>query len=306
MTNSDRENITPRLLMWIKSTKVSNFLSYAEAEMADETGITSTKKVFCPCGNSFPNAGTYLGHKRLCANHQNMESIISTNPSSNRKTATAPPAARASILASTSDKILCPCGQSFTTEKKLEKHLRYSKTHQTGKPRTGSTPRGTIAVSVPITAPHSSPTPISLALGLVPPTISSPVTSIVPYTYAQAFETQRVLDLQKRDSLYHRRQGDRLLTQNQEDDNTLVSSFASLNLESVSSQARPLVARFSCVCGRTFICQEALTKHKQDERRREKGERRDKMFMTPRPQYQEDEGLHAMVALLARQQYSEL
>jgi hypothetical protein len=143
------------------------------------------------------------------------------------------------------------------------------------------------------------------ALGL-PPAISSPVTSIVPYTYGQAFEIQRVLDQQKRDSLYHRRQGDRLLTQNQEDDNTLVSSFASLNLESVSSQARPLVARFPCVCGRIFICQEALAKHKQEVGWWEKGKKRDKMFITPRPQYQEDEDLHVMAALLARQQYSEL
>jgi hypothetical protein len=271
----------------------------------DAAGRISTKKVFCPCGKSFPNADTYLGHKRLCANHPETESIISTNSSSNRRTATAPPAARAPILASTSDKILCPCGQSFTTEKKLEKHLRFLTTHQAWKPRTGSTPKGTIAVSVPITAPHLSPTPISPALGL-PPAISSPVTSIVPYTYGQAFEIQRVVDQQKRDSLYHRRQGDRLLTQNQEDDNTLVSSFASLNLESVSSQARPLVARFPCVCGRIFSCQEALAKHKQEVRWWEKGEKRDKMFITPRPQYQEDEDLHAMAALLARQPYSEL
>ncbi|KAF1844474.1 uncharacterized protein K460DRAFT_369324 [Cucurbitaria berberidis CBS 394.84] len=225
-------------------------------------------------------------------------------PGSNRRAATVP--ARASIPASTPKKILCPCGQSFTKERKLENHLRYSKTHQAGKPRTGFTPKGTTPVSVPITAPHSSQTSISSGLGLLPGTISSSVASLIRCTCGQAFETQQVLDLHKRDSLYCGQQADKSLTQNKQEDNSLVSSFASLNLESVSTQAGPLVARFYCVCGRPFTSQKALAKHKQEKARnvwREKGERREKMVKTPRPQYQEDEDLRDRAAVFARQYY---
>ena len=107
-----------------------------------------------------------------------------------------------------------------------------------------------------------------------------------------------------RDSLYHGGQADKSLAQNQEEDNSLISSFASLSLESVSTQAWPLVAKFACVCGRIFTCQKALAKHKQEKARlawREKGERREKMFKTPRPQYQENEDLRDRAAIFARQ-----
>jgi hypothetical protein len=270
--------------------------------MADTAGRISTLQVLCPCGKSFKNAEAYLGHKRLCATHQEGENNIFMTPSSNRRAATVP--ARASVPASTPKKILCPCGQRFKTERKLENHLRSSKTHQAGKPRTGFTPRSTTSVSVPITASHSSTTSISPALGPVPGTISSSVASLIPCTCGQAFETQRVLDLHKRDSPYHKRQADKSLTQNQQEDNSLASSFASLNLESVSTQPWPLVARVACVCGRTFTCQKALAKHKQEKGRlawREKEEKREKMFKMPRPQYQEDEELRDRAAIFARQ-----
>jgi hypothetical protein len=146
--------------------------------MADTAGRISTLQVLCPCGKSFKNAEAYLGHKRLCATHQEGENNIFMTPSSNRRAATVP--ARASVPASTPKKILCPCGQRFKTERKLENHLRSSKTHQAGKPRTGFTPRSTTSVSVPITASHSSTTSISPALGPVPGTISSSVASLIP------------------------------------------------------------------------------------------------------------------------------
>jgi hypothetical protein len=269
----------------------------------DAAGRITTLQVLCPCGKSFTNVEAYLGHKRLCANHQEGKNIISMTPSSKRRTAKV--SSRASIPASTPKKILCPCGQSFTTEKNLQNHLRYSKTHQAGKPRPGFAPKGTAAISVPITAPHSYPTSIPLASGLVPATISSPVTSLIPCTCGQAFETQRVLDLHKRDSQYHGRQGDKFLTQNEED-NSLVSAFASLGLESGSTHVSPLVARFACVCGRTFICKKAPAKHEQETGRlacREEGERREKMVKTPRPQYQDHEDLRDIAAIFARQCY---
>jgi hypothetical protein len=181
--------------------------------------------------------------------------------------------------------------------------LRYSKTHQAGKPRTRFTPKGTTSVSVPIMPPLSFPTSISPDSGLVLGNISSSVASLIPCTCGQAFETQRVPDLHKRDSLYHG-QADKSLTQNQEEDNSLISSFASLDLKSVSTQAWPLVARFDCVCSRTFTCQEAFAKHEQEKGRlawREKEEKKEKMFNTPRPQYQVDEYLRDIAAVLARQ-----
>jgi hypothetical protein len=272
--------------------------------MADAAGRISKLQIFCPCGKSFENTDSYLEHKQLCAIHQEGRKIISMTPSSNLSAATVP--ARASIPAPTPKEILRPCGQSFTTKKTQEKHLRYSKTHQAGKNRTGCSPNGKLPVSVPAMAAYSSPTTISPALGLVPDTISFSVAAIIPYTCGKASETQPLLDLHERDSLYHRRQADKSLTQNQEENNFLVSSFASLNLASVSTRARPSVARFICVCGEAFTCQKDLAKHEQEKRRLvwpEKGQRRENMFKTPRPQYQPDEDLRNLAAILARQCY---
>ncbi|KAI0568173.1 hypothetical protein PtrEW4_011808, partial [Pyrenophora tritici-repentis] len=140
----------------------------------------------------------------------------------------------------------------------------------------------------PFTAPHSPPTSIPPAFGPVPGTIAS-----------------SVLSLHKRDSLYHRRQADKSLTQNQQQDSSLVSSFAFMKLEPVLTQIGPSVARFACVYGRTFTSQEALEKHEVEKRRLAwpEGERREKIFKTPRPQYQEDENLRDICAALARQNY---
>jgi hypothetical protein len=288
--------------IYVKSNKVSNFLFYAVAGIADAAGRISTLQVRCPCGKSFENADSYLEHKRLCAIHQGADNSISMTPGSNRRAATVP--VRASVPASSPEKILCPCGQRFTTEKKLENHLRYSKAHQAGKPRARFTPKGTTSVSVPIMASLSSPSSISPALGPVLGTISFPAASLIPFTCGRAFGTQQVLDLHKCDSLYQGRQADKSLIQNQEEDNSLVSSFASLNLKSVSTEAWPLVARFACVCGRTFTSQKVFAKHEQEKGRlawREQGERREKVFKAPRQQYQVDEDLRDRAAIFARQ-----
>jgi hypothetical protein len=68
-----------------------------------------------------------------------------------------------------------------------------------------STPKGTAPVLVPLTAPYPPPTSTIPALGPVPGTVTSSVLSVaslIPRTCGCAFQTQRVLDLHKCDSLY--------------------------------------------------------------------------------------------------------
>jgi hypothetical protein len=167
-------------------------------------------------------------------------------------------------------KIHCPCEQSFANEKALNHHLRCWKTHQAGKPMSASKFEATTPGSVPFTTPHPSPTLISPASGPVPGTVpfsALSLASLFPCTGGHAFETQQVLDLHKRDCLYHKRQADQSLTQKEQWDDSLVSSFAFLNLEPVLTRAKPSVARFDCMCGRMFTNEKALEQHKRDARR---------------------------------------
>ncbi|KAH7108867.1 hypothetical protein B0J11DRAFT_449437, partial [Dendryphion nanum] len=170
-----------------------------------------------------------------------------------------------------------------------------------------STSKGKPPDSVPFMVPQSPPTPIHPASGPVPGTIPSSMLSralLFTCTCGHAFETQRVMDLHKRDSLFHKRQAEESPTGYEQWDDSLVTSFASINLESVSIRIMPSVAGFSCICGSIFINQKALEQHKQDARRyawQVKGGRREKKSKSPRPQYQKDEYLHDMAAVLARQ-----
>ncbi|KAF1939281.1 hypothetical protein EJ02DRAFT_299452, partial [Clathrospora elynae] len=271
----------------------------------------------CPCGESFENAETYLQHRRLHGTYQKEEHVISTTPSSNQRAlefysgaGSVSAAGDRPIPPAEAKKIQCPCGKSFANKKALNKHLRYSKTHQPGKPMSASDFKATTPGSVPFTAPRSPPTLISLAsdpvVGTSPSSLLS-LASLFPCTCGHAFETQRVLDLHKRDCLYHKRQANQSLARNEQSDDFLVSSFASLNLESVSTRARPSVDSFACMCGRVFTNENALEQHKQDARRLAwsgKGKRREKIFKTPRPQYQEDDYLRDLAAVLAQQHCS--
>jgi hypothetical protein len=202
-------------------------------------------------------------------------------------------------------KIYCPCGRSFANEKALNQHLRCSKTHQAGKLTSASKFEATTPGLVPYTTPHPSPTLISPCSGPVPGTVSSSALSLAPLfpcTCGHAFQTQQVLNLHKRDSLYHKQQADQSLTRKEKWDDSLVSSFAFLNLEPVLTQAKPSVARFDCMCGLMFTNEKALEQHKRDARRfawQEKVERRETIFKTPRPQYREDEYLRDLAAALA-------
>ena len=281
--------------------------------MAD-AGKIPTLKVRCACGKSCQNAEKYFQHKLVCGIHQktNVPSA-SSDPSQ----ALELNSGAASMLAAeerpipsaefTAKKTQCPCGRSFTSEKALNKHLRYSKTHQLGKPVLPSASKGKIPGLVPFMVPHSPATSVHPASDPVPGTIPSSVLSLASLftcTCGHVFESQRTMDIHKRDSLTHKRQADKSPTRHEQWDSSLVSSFASMNLEPVSTRVMPSVARFNCICGRIFSNQEALEEHKQHARRhlwQEKGERREKKFKTPRPQYRKDEYLHDMSAALARQ-----
>lgn len=187
--------------------------------------------------------------------------------------------------------------------------MRYSKTYQAEKSRSGSTLKSTTPDSVPFTVSHSPSTTTSPALWPVSSNIPSsvlPKTPLISCTCSPVFAPEQVPQVHKRDCLYYRRQADKSLTRSQQQNDCLVFSFASLRLDPVLAQAEPLVASFACMCGRTFTSQKALERHKVEKRQLawpEKGEKRKDVFKTPRLQYHEDEYLRDMCEALARQSY---
>ncbi|KAH6613219.1 hypothetical protein C7974DRAFT_77136 [Boeremia exigua] len=310
------------------------------SRMTDAAERICTIEVRCPCKKSFEDAMAYLQHKEHCTTHLEKRNVTHKPSSINRSTtivpATAPiPAPSQKPAVSMSDTvsnrslafpehgccpatwerqmnmpsalsdpgrvmelelnaasastageylispaetmkttIRCPCGQSFAKEKLLNKHLQYSKTHLTGKPRSEPRFKITTPGSVPFKALHLPPTSVPPAYTSVPGMIPSSILSIVPSA------------------------------RNEPVDDSLLYSLASLNLDSVSTRARPLEASLVCMCGRTFTDQETLEKHKRDARRlawQGKRETTVKVFNTPRPQYHKDEYLQDMSIALARQ-----
>jgi hypothetical protein len=150
---------------------------------------------------------------------------------------------------------------------------------------------------VSFTAPQPPPPPIPLTSGPVPGTIPSSVlwgASLLLCTCGHSFETQRILDLHKRDSIFHKQQWD----------DSIITSFASLNLGSQPTQVRASIARWKCICGRKFTNQAAFEHHARDNKQLallDKGEGTARIFKMPRPQYQKDEYLQEMASCLTQQ-----
>ena len=272
---------------------------------------SSPKPVVCWCGRTFKNHHALRQHGCHCAVYKQQKNAHSTSsdPSQvlelNSSADSAPATGERSILSAkfTAKKSRCPCGQSFASEKALNKHLQYSKTHQVGKPASSPTSKGKTPGSVPYMVPQSPPNPIHPVPGTIPYSMLSRAL-LFTCTCGHALETQRIMDLHKHDSLIHKRQVEESPTGYEQWDDSLVTSFASINLESVSARIIPPASRFSCICGSEFSNQQALQQHKRGARRcawQVKGERREKNFKSPRPQYQRDEYLHDMAAVLARQ-----
>jgi hypothetical protein len=276
----------------------------------DSIGRISTLEVRCHCGGSFGNVNMYLQHKRVCSFYSDEEYDSSQRMDGNsldRATssssipdfvlAVSPSEARATRLQ-------CPCGRSFANDKALDQHIQCSKIHQASNSGSASKSKATAPASVPSVAPHSPPASILTVSGPLPGWI--PSSELVPdpfltYTYGYAFETQRILDLQKYDSLYYKQHVDQPPTRNENRDDSLVSLFESLNIQ---PQARPSVARFSCKCGSIFPNQNALEHHKREIAQlslRKMEERKEKPFTTPRPSYQVDQDLRDLATIIARQ-----
>jgi hypothetical protein len=265
--------------------------------MQDPIGHVSRLRVRCACLNSFDNADMYLHHKQGCSVHQEKWNGVSSRTRSKRKDSGVLTGATNSdtvpdlVLAlnpvkTTAKRIQCPCGRSFANDEALKKHLRYSKTHQVGSSGSGSKSKATARESMPSLVPCSPP-----ALGELPGTIPSSLLVAAPFlicTCGHRFETQRILDLHKRDSLYHKLHPHKPPSRNSIQEDLLVSSFASLNLQ---TQARPRVTRFTCVCGATFTDQKALEHHNQiaaQFARRNERERRKREFVTFPLQFQQN------------------
>jgi hypothetical protein len=276
---------------------------------------SSPKPVACWCGRTFRNNHVFREHGRYCAMYKQQTNArsASSDPAKSLELNSGASSVSAAgehpipLADSTAKKIQCPCGQSFGNEKALNKHLRYSKTHQLKNSGSVPTSKAKTPGSVPFMAPHSPPTSVPPTSGPVPGTIPLsvlPLASPFPYTYGHVFKTQRVLDLHKRNSLFHKQQADESPTRNEQWDDSLVSSFASLRLESVPTRVTPSVGGFTCVCGCEFTNRKALEQHERDARGyagQKIAERKKKIFSMPRSQYQADEDLRDLAAVLARQ-----
>ena len=164
-------------------------------------------------------------------------------------------------------KIHCACGGTFKTQAALEVHLRYSKAHHAESLHPAEDYIPLTPGAAQPTTPHAS-LPQSLpASASVPGTIPHPrlsVAHLLRCTCGQSFETQRILDLHKRDSLYHQRQANDASAQQTHREDLLTSALASLTLHSEPTLAQPPAVNLVCICGCIFSTQSAFDQHNAD------------------------------------------
>ncbi|KAH5120139.1 hypothetical protein HBI88_138170 [Parastagonospora nodorum] len=253
------------------------------------------KPVGCSCGRTFKNQRALHQHTSSSAVHKKEpelrsdpvapDQLVKSNPDTPLTTATR---ALAPTTASTSNNIQCACGKSFTNAKKLQNHLRHSKTHRRNN---GAPAPSSKAVAPPPSAVQIGPLPGTI------PTSMPPTASFFHCTYSGMFETKGVLALHKRDWC---RQASKTETYSESSDAFLAACLTNLKLNSVGAQPEPLVGRDSCSCRDGFANQAALGQHRYHEARcavREGGGIKNKKFYTPRPKYHKDEYLEDWVAL---------
>ncbi|KAH6622466.1 hypothetical protein C7974DRAFT_398342 [Boeremia exigua] len=155
-------------------------------------------------------------------------------------------------------KIHCVCGRDFAKQAALDMHLQTSKIHHAGELKL-STPK---AVQPATQTAHSPLLPQTTAPlpGTIPHSNFS-VAQLIRCTCGQSFETQRILDLHKRDSMYHQRHNNNSSTPQTHQEDSLTSAFSSISLYSESAQILPAAGGLTCVCGCIFSTQEAFDQH---------------------------------------------
>jgi hypothetical protein len=176
------------------------------------------------------------------------------------------PAAEHRIRSVTStNNIHCPCGRTFEKRGALDMHQRDSKIHRAERMHSANESMCLMPNAVQLTTPNA-PAPAS-----PPPSASTSMLDmsllearLLRCTCGQHFETQRILEPHKRDSLYHQHHADDASTVQECQDDSLVSAFLSMTLNLDPSRLLVPVASLTCICGCIFSTQEAFNQHSAD------------------------------------------
>lgn len=165
-------------------------------------------------------------------------------------------------------KIKCTCGRKFAKQESLNTHLRTSKAHQTGgvdlweddfTPLLPNTVQPTNPNALP---PDIAPTSVKRS-GTMPQS-TVPRGPLLRCDCGHSFETQRILGLHKRNSLYHQRHTEDLSARQAHLKDSLSSAFASMTIGFGVARPQPSVANLTCICGCIFSTKEAFDQHNAD------------------------------------------
>ena len=168
-------------------------------------------------------------------------------------------------------KIHCTCGRTFTRQESLDLHLRTARAHQAERMHLEEED------FIPLMPSVVQPTTVNaLAHPAHSASVTDPESPLYPkMSVAQllhcdcghSFETQRSLNLHKRDSLYHQRQAKDPSAAERYEQDSLTSALASMTLNSGITRIHPPAANLTCICGCIFSTQAAFDQHKADSAR---------------------------------------
>jgi hypothetical protein len=166
-------------------------------------------------------------------------------------------------------RIHCACGRTFAEQAALNMHLQTSKAHRAQRIQPGE---GFISLTsdlvqpATVNAPPHPPQPPP-AFAPMPGTISyltSSVPGLLHCTCGQSYETQRILDLHKRDSLYHQRHPDDFPTLGKHQENSPTPALVPTATHSQPTKTQPTTVNLKCICGCVFSTQGAFDQHNTD------------------------------------------